>query len=276
MHDPTGPADLHADASRTGSVVRSWRSGAAMLCCALLAAGCAPRVHIATQLELPDPVTPESGITADLRVSPDSIAMALTNVGSEPVEVLWQKTVMVDSAGHPWEVEHGTGRGTFAALTFSADDVSVIAPGDRFREVIRPRRRADVAATSEVAPFTPIECGPVRCVGYETLLDKTVRLAMTRRRGVAARLALSHHPGGHVGTRRPADGSRPQSEDRSRATAGRWIVLRLRRPLLARRFDASSPGAGGRTEEITPRAATHSRGAAPRGRRSAGPRRGRR
>lgn len=180
MHAATVLAD-HGTARRLHT--------AAILCCALFAAACAPRVHIATQLEPPDPAIPEIGITADLRVSPDSIAMTLTNVGSQPIEVLWEKTVMVDPAGHPWAVDHGSGRGTFAVLTFTGDDVSTLAPGDTLREVIRPRGRADVTATAEVAPFTPIECGPVRCSGHETLLDKTVKLEMTvRRAGVERQL----------------------------------------------------------------------------------------
>lgn len=147
--------------------------------CGFLASACAPRVHLATVLENPDVVTSDDGFTVTFWVQMDAIDVSIANVSSEPIEVIWQKASIVDTAGNAWDVMRGGGRGALAARDLTGDDISLIPPRAMMHESISPRRMVTYSNGWVRQPFLPIRCGRGRCTIDGDLVGQTVRLNLT-------------------------------------------------------------------------------------------------
>src|SRR5262245_56126528 len=155
------------------------RLGAAMLC--VVTAACSPMVHVTVERESAVAPAPEDEVNIALGVRDNGIALSITNVGASPVEVLWQKAVVVDTAGRASGVIHGDHTGAWAVPDLPAgEDISRIPPGSTLYDMLLPTDRVvfDKYYGWLVQPFLPVECGPIRCTGYHELVGQVVRLSL--------------------------------------------------------------------------------------------------
>lgn len=174
-----------AEAMTTQCRMRVWPShlarAATFLLLGVALSACGRMVHIATQLQNPDLVQPDDGFTATFKVGTRVIEISIENTSSEPIEVIWQKSSIVDTNGDSWDVMRSGGRGAWAARDFTGEDITRIPPHSTMKEWVAPRDKVTLDGNWSIRPYIPVECGPARCTGYKELVGKTVRLNMTLR-----------------------------------------------------------------------------------------------
>jgi hypothetical protein len=141
-------------------------------------------VHITAESQGAAATAPDNQVNVVTRVRTDGIALSITNGGATPVDVLWQKSVLVDTEEQASSVVHGEGRAMAVTVRLSdGEDISRIPPGATLEDVIVPASRVvfDPYYGWVVEPLLKVECGPIRCTGYEELVGKSVRLILTMR-----------------------------------------------------------------------------------------------
>ena len=136
-------------------------------------------MHVATQRGGSAGASPSDPVSADLTLGTDAIEVAITNRGETPLDVQWSKATLVDTGGKAFgivrsgAVDDGAGPGL-------SGDVSRIPPHGTLHDFIIPTRSLtfDKAEGWIVTPLLPVECGPLRCIGYHELVGKTVELKL--------------------------------------------------------------------------------------------------
>lgn len=155
-----------------------------LLLCGVAVPACSPMVHVVAEHQTAAASAPDDRVGVVARVRTDGIVVSITNRSTTPIDVLWQKTVLVDTNDHSASVVHSGDRALSLDTTIDgAEDISRIPPGANLEEVVIPRLRVvfDPYYGWVVEPLLPVECGPVRCTGYHELVGKTVRLILTLR-----------------------------------------------------------------------------------------------
>jgi hypothetical protein len=159
-----------------------WRIAGAVLYLAAVSA-CGPMVHVTVEREGSGPPTAEDEVGVVLRVRTDGVGVSITNRGASPIDVLWQKAVLVDTEGKASGVLPGMSSAWVVPDLPAGEDVSRIPPGATLDGIIIPTSRVtfDPYYGWLVQPLLPVECGPIRCTGYHELVGKTVRLSLPMR-----------------------------------------------------------------------------------------------
>ncbi len=136
-------------------------------------------VHVATEREGSGGAGPDDQVAVDLRLRTDVIEMTISNRGETPVDVLWDKASLVDTEGNTSGVVHSGAEGDWTTPD-RPGDVSRIGPHATLTDFIVPTRsvRFDPYYGWIVQPVLPVECGPIRCIGYHELVGKGVRLSL--------------------------------------------------------------------------------------------------
>lgn len=149
----------------------------------ILSVGCAPRAHIKLMPE-GDPIQPGDQINVGFKPTQTSIAVAVTNFGDEPVQILWHKSSLVGVDGHAMEIIHEGGRDLAAAVNLTGADYSTIPAQSTLHDRIYVRRTVLVDnGDTEVTSYFPVECGAFQCTFGTDLAGRTIRLSLTFRRG---------------------------------------------------------------------------------------------
>ena len=158
--------------------VHGWTVGAAVLWI-VTASACGSKVHVATERGGSAATGANDPVSADLILSSDALELSINNRGETPVDVVWCKASLVDTAGQAFPVVRGGSASQEAAAGVS-NDVSRIQPHVTLHEFVIPTRSItfDKAEGWIVTPLLPVECGPLRCVGYHELVGKTVELKL--------------------------------------------------------------------------------------------------
>jgi hypothetical protein len=151
-------------------------------------AACSPMVHVTTEREGAG-AAPDEPLQVDLRVLTDAMQVAITNRGAVPVDVLWYAASLVDTQGNASPVVHSGIDDQWAAPDVPGD-VSRIPPHGTLNVFIIPDRSVvfDRGSGWYAEPLLPVECGPLRCLGYHELVGKTVRFALPVRENGADRV----------------------------------------------------------------------------------------
>lgn len=165
-----------------GRVLR--RRAAALVSFGLVASlGCAPQAHIKLMPE-GDPIQPGDQVNVGFLPSETSIAIAVTNFGDEPVQILWHKSSLVGVDGEAMDIIHEGGRGLAEAIRVTGEDYSSIPPQSTLRDRIYVRRALSVDDDEvEVGTYFPVECGVFACDLGDAVAGNTIRLSLTFRRG---------------------------------------------------------------------------------------------
>lgn len=134
-------------------------------------------VHVATESTID--VDPGNQITVRAWLRTDAIEVSIVNGGSSPIDVLWDKASIVDLDGSVSAVVHN-GLKEAGPPSDLPGDVSRIAPSSVLNDLIVPAEKFgfDKDYGWLVEPLLPIECGPLRCVGYHELVGKSVGLRL--------------------------------------------------------------------------------------------------
>jgi hypothetical protein len=141
-------------------------------------------VHVVTDLASTRGNSAADQVQVALRVRTDAVEMAITNGGDAPVDILWDQAMLVDTQGNASSVVLGCCGAERWTVPDTPGDVSRLAPHDRFHVFMIPARNVmfDPESAGWYAdPLLPVECGPIRCVGYHELVDKSVRLTLPMR-----------------------------------------------------------------------------------------------
>lgn len=157
------------------------RLATAIVTCLLATSACSPMVHVTTEQES-SADGPDNPVQVDLRVHTDAMQIAITNRGEDPVDVLWYEASLVDTQGNTSPVVHSSIAEQWAAPDVSAD-VSRIPPHSTLAAFLIPDRSVIFEPGSGwyAEPLLPVECGPLRCIGYHELVGQTVRLTLPMR-----------------------------------------------------------------------------------------------
>src|SRR5262245_29309892 len=158
------------------------RLAAAAVLCLLATSACSPMVHVTTAQESTGDAIPGNPVQVDLRVLTDALEVAISNRGEVPVDVLWDEAVMVDTEGNTSPVVHSNIAEQWAAPDVSGD-VSRIPPHAMLTAFLIPDRSVIFERGSGwyAQPLLPVECGPLRCIGYHELVGRTVQLTLPMR-----------------------------------------------------------------------------------------------
>ena len=142
-------------------------------------AGCGPMVHVATEHECSGCTEINDRVTIALQLRVDALGISITNLGDTAIDVLWDRAVLVDVDGNASAVVHGDPGEAWAAADASGD-VSRIPPHSTLDDFVIPIRDVtfDPREGWFVGPLLPVECGPIRCLGYHELVGKTLRLTL--------------------------------------------------------------------------------------------------
>jgi hypothetical protein len=153
---------------------------AAAVLCIVSVAGCGPMVQVATEPVGAGGAGPAEQLAVNLRLRTDAIEASISNLGEAPVDVLWDKATLVDTDDKTSGVVHSAAVSTGATSDLPGD-VSRILPHATLTDFLIPARCVGFTPGEGwiVAPLLPVECGPIRCVGYHELVGKTVRLGLT-------------------------------------------------------------------------------------------------
>lgn len=137
-------------------------------------------VHVVTEPDNSRGPGPNDPLTVDLGLRTDALEVSISNRGDAPVDVLWNKASLVDTEDKTYPVVH-SGADRSWAVPDLPGDVSRIPPHTTLNDFIIPTRSVgfDAAEGWIVEPLLPVECGPIRCIGYHELVGKTVRLNLT-------------------------------------------------------------------------------------------------
>jgi hypothetical protein len=135
-------------------------------------------VHVTTERDGVDSAAAEQ-LQVDLHVRPDAMEVSITNRGEGAVDVLWSKATLVDVQGNASGVVRNGTEERWAAPDMPGD-VSRIPAHQSLNVFLVPAEsvRFDKASGWWVEQLLPVECGPIRCVGYHELVGKTVRLTL--------------------------------------------------------------------------------------------------
>jgi hypothetical protein len=135
-------------------------------------------VHVAAQRDGPAGATLDGQLSVDLHLRTDAIWISIANLGETPIDVLWGKASLVDTAGNVYGVVHSAAEGSPAPDP--PGHSSRIAPKATLDAFVIPTRcvRFDARYGWVVEPLLPVECGPIRCVGYHELVGKTIRVSL--------------------------------------------------------------------------------------------------
>ena len=163
--------------SRPRRVHRPWI--AAVVLTSAVVAGCSPMVHIAAAPETAAGADPDDPVGIVLRLRPEAVEVTIANRGESPVDVLWDRALLVDTAGRSSRVVRSS-IGPKWGATDRSGDVSRIPAHSTLTDVIIPSNGVefDPASGWVVQPFLPVECGPIRCTGYHDLVGRTVHLSV--------------------------------------------------------------------------------------------------
>jgi hypothetical protein len=136
-------------------------------------------VHVATQCEGCGAPGPDDPIDIGLRLRTDAIEITISNRGETPVDVLWDRASLVDTAGDTWGVVRSGAAGGSPTPDVPGN-VTRIPAHASLTDYLLPTRsvRFDAYYGWIVEPVLPVECGPIRCVGYHELVGKSVRLTL--------------------------------------------------------------------------------------------------
>jgi len=158
------------------------RLAAAVVSWLLAISACSPMVHVTTEQESTGDAIADNLVQVDLRVLTDAMEIAISNRGEVPVDVLWDEAVLVDTEGNTSPVVHSSIDEQWAAPDASGD-VSRIPPHATLTAFLIPDRSVIFERGSGwyAQPLLPIECGPLRCIGYHELVGRTVRLTLPMR-----------------------------------------------------------------------------------------------
>jgi hypothetical protein len=138
-------------------------------------------VHVAAHLDGPTGATLGDQLSVDLHLRADAIRVSITNLGEAPIDVLWGRASLVDTEGSVYGVVHSGATGSPDPEPLGT--ISRIAPKATLDDFVVPTRsvRFDPRYGWLVEPLLPVECGPIRCVGYHELVGKTVDRGSRRR-----------------------------------------------------------------------------------------------
>jgi hypothetical protein len=136
-------------------------------------------VHVATEPVGGDSSTPTDPVAVFLRLSTDALGVSIANRGDAPVDVLWDRATLVDTDGNASGVIHGAGINAGAPSDLPGD-VSRVPPHSTLDDFLIPTRCVGFTPGEGwiVTSLLPVECGPIRCIGYHELVGKTVRLTL--------------------------------------------------------------------------------------------------
>jgi hypothetical protein len=136
-------------------------------------------VHIEAQREDVAAPAPEDEVNVGFGLRTDGIALAITNRGADPIDVLWQNSKLVDIAERESGVLHSEISSGGLPDARAGGDISTIPPSSTLSVMLIPADRIvfDSYYGWLVEPLLPVECGPVRCTGYHELVGHTVRPA---------------------------------------------------------------------------------------------------
>ena len=145
-------------------------------------AGCGTMAHVATEPVGDSGITAADPLAVQLRLSVEALELTIINRGTTPLEVLWDKSSVVSTDGRPSAIVHSEGS-AWDSPDANAFTVSRIMPYMPLHTFLVPMR--DVSYTPGegwlVSPMLPVECGPMRCVGYHELVGQTVHLTLVMR-----------------------------------------------------------------------------------------------
>lgn len=158
---------------------------AAAVLVAVLVCGCGPRVDLRSSTTRIPPEAQDDPFVVSVQIVAAGFAVSLTNRSDAPIEALWHKASIVDSDGIALEIARDGGRSAGSARDLSGDDVSVIPARSTFVEYVQAKKRISFSpgAGWDTRPLISIECGPVRCVGFEELVGRQYRLSLPIRAG---------------------------------------------------------------------------------------------
>lgn len=151
----------------------------------MAATACGTRIHIATEPVGEGGPAATDPLSVQLRLSPAALEVVMSNLGTEPVDVHWDRSSIVDIDGTASALVHSES-GAFPAEGLGVA-VSRILPLTTLDAYVLPMRHVSFTPGGRwvAAPMLPIECGPLRCVGYRDLVGKTLRLSLATRTGGA-------------------------------------------------------------------------------------------
>ncbi len=158
------------------------RTAAAIVSLVVVSA-CSPMVHVTTE---PEPTTGAAApdqLRVNSRVRTEAMEVALSNLGDAPIDVLWSGASLVDTQGNSSPVVHSA-IGTQWTPPDVSGDVSRIPPHATLEVFLIPDRSVIFERNGAgwyAEPLLPVECGPLRCIGYHELVGKTVRLTLPYR-----------------------------------------------------------------------------------------------
>lgn len=144
------------------------------------AAACGTKVHVATEPVDDAGAAPGDPVAVSLTLGVDALRVAITNRSGAPVEVLWDRAVLVGTDGRASALVHVDNGGYGAEPNGAA---ARILPNVTLEAFVLPTRDVTYSPDAgwEIAPLLPVECGPMRCIGYHELVGKTVRLTLVVR-----------------------------------------------------------------------------------------------
>ena len=137
-------------------------------------------VHVATEPIGAGGPGPDDQLRIELHLRTDALEVSITNLGETPVDVLWDKASLVDTQGQASAVVHSAAGGKWAAADLPGD-VSRIPPHATLDDFLVPTRDVGFVPNEgwNIDSLLPVECGPMRCIGYHELVGQTVRLSLT-------------------------------------------------------------------------------------------------
>jgi hypothetical protein len=166
--------DVEDSLRRTGRTFTTFSLTLAVVITAAVSS-CSPRPPLQLIPEA-NPIQPGDEINVGFRATDTSIAVAVTNFGAEPVQLLWHKSSLVGADGQVMEIIHEGGRGVAAAMRVAGDDYSAIPANSTLHDRIYVRRTVQVDDDDEVDidSWFPDD---------NSLAGRIIRLSLTFRRG---------------------------------------------------------------------------------------------